>query len=90
MGWGAPGLSDDLGRWGGEFEAARARDAQMCGGGPPPLGLLERDIIEMQLRKEVQNFDNIDIYLSDIDIKQSIITTPIIPIIDIINKSLYR
>ena len=28
LGWGAPGLGDDLG----------------CGGGPPPLGLLERDI----------------------------------------------
>ena len=30
---------DDLG-WGGEA----TRDAQGCGGGPPPLGLLERDI----------------------------------------------
>ena len=42
MGWGAPGLGDDLG-WGGEA----TRDAQGCGGGPPPLGLglLERDII---------------------------------------------
>ena len=40
--------------------------------------------------KKVQNFDNIDIYLSDIDIKQFIIKTPIIPIIDIIDKSLYR
>ena len=36
---GAPGLGDDLG-WGGEA----TRDAQGCGGGPPPLGLLERDI----------------------------------------------
>ena len=40
LGWGAPGLGDDLG-WGGEA----TRDAQGCGGGPPPLGLLERDII---------------------------------------------
>ena len=39
LGWGAPGLGDDLG-WGGEV----TRDAQGCGGGPPPLGLLERDI----------------------------------------------
>ena len=39
MGWGAPGLGDDLG-WGGEA----TRDAQECGGGPTPLGLLERDI----------------------------------------------
>ena len=39
LGWGAPGLDDDLG-WGGEA----TRDAQGCGGGPPPLGLLERDI----------------------------------------------
>ena len=39
LGWGAPGLGDDLG-WGGEA----ARDAQGCGGGPPPLGLLERDV----------------------------------------------
>ena len=41
MGWGAPGLGDDLG-WGGEA----TRDAQGCGGrgGPTPLGLLERDI----------------------------------------------
>ena len=38
--WGAPCLGDDLG-WGGEA----TRDAQGCGGGPPPLGLLERDII---------------------------------------------
>ena len=38
MGWGAPGLGDDLG-WGGEA----TRDAQGCGGGPPPVGLLERD-----------------------------------------------
>ena len=43
MGWGAPGLGDDLG-WGGEA----TRDAQGCGGGPPPLGLLERDIIGAQ------------------------------------------
>ena len=42
LGWGAPGLGDDLG-WGGEV----TRDAQgcTCGGGPTPLGLLERDII---------------------------------------------
>ena len=40
LGWGAPGLGDDLG-WGGEA----TRDAQGCGGGPPPLGLLERDIM---------------------------------------------
>ena len=39
LGWGAPGLGDDLG-WGGEA----TRDAQGRGGGPPPLGLLERDI----------------------------------------------
>ena len=39
LGWGAPGLGDDLG-WGGEA----TRDAQGCGGGPPPLGLLERDV----------------------------------------------
>ena len=39
MGWGAPGLGDDLG-WGGEA----TRDAQVCGGGPTPLGLLERDV----------------------------------------------
>ena len=39
LGWGAPGLGDDLG-WGGEV----TRDAQGCRGGPPPLGLLERDI----------------------------------------------
>ena len=39
LGWGTPGLGDDLG-WGGEV----TRDAQGCGGGPPPLGLLERDI----------------------------------------------
>ena len=39
MGWGAPGLVDYLG-WGGEV----TRDAQGCGGRPPPLGLLERDI----------------------------------------------
>ena len=39
LGWGAPGLGDDLG-WAGEA----TRDAQGCGGGPPPLGLLERDI----------------------------------------------
>ena len=39
LGWGAPGLGDDLG-WGGEA----TRDAQGCGGGPPPLGLLERDM----------------------------------------------
>ena len=38
LGWGAPGLGGDLG-WGGEA----TRDAQGCGGGPPPLGLLERD-----------------------------------------------
>ena len=41
LGWGAPGLGDDL-RWGGEA----TRDAQGCGGGSPPLGLLERDISE--------------------------------------------
>ena len=40
LGWGAPGLGDDLG-WGGEATC----DAQGCGGAPPPLGLLERDII---------------------------------------------
>ena len=40
LGWGAPGLGDDLG-WGGKA----TRDAQGCGGGPPPLGLLERDIM---------------------------------------------
>ena len=39
LGWGAPGLGDDLG-WGGEA----TRDAQVCRGGPPPLGLLERHI----------------------------------------------
>ena len=39
LGWGAPGLGDDLG-WDGEA----TRDAQGCGDGPPPLGLLERDI----------------------------------------------
>ena len=39
LGWGAPGLVDYLG-WGGEV----TRDAQGCGGRPPPLGLLERDI----------------------------------------------
>ena len=39
LGWGAPGLGDDLG-WGGEA----TRDAHGCGGGPSPLGLLERDI----------------------------------------------
>ena len=39
LGWGAPGLGGDLG-WVGEA----TRDAQVCGGGPPPLGLLERDI----------------------------------------------
>ena len=46
LGWGAPGLGDDLG-WGGEA----TRDAQGCGGGPPPLGLLERDINITQSRK---------------------------------------
>ena len=44
LGWGAPGLGDDLGR-GGEATC----DAQGCGGGPPPLGLLERDIQVMSL-----------------------------------------
>ena len=39
LGWGAPGLGDDL-RWVGEA----THDAQGCGGGPSPLGLLERDI----------------------------------------------
>ena len=39
FGWGVLGLCDDLG-WGGEA----TRDAQWCGGGPAPLGLLERDI----------------------------------------------
>ena len=39
LGWGAPALGDDLG-WGGEA----TRGAQGCGGGYPPLGLLERDI----------------------------------------------
>ena len=44
LGWwgvftGAPGLGDDLG-WGGEA----TRGAQVCGGAPPPLGLLERYI----------------------------------------------
>ena len=39
LGWGVPGLGDDSG-WGGKA----TRDAQGCGGGPPPLGLLERDI----------------------------------------------
>ena len=39
LGWGAPGLDDDLG-WGDEA----TRGAQGCGGAPPPLGLLERDI----------------------------------------------
>ena len=38
--WDAPDLGDDLGS-GGEV----TRDAQGCGGGYPPLGLLERDII---------------------------------------------
>ena len=42
LGWGASGLGDDLG-WGGEA----TRDAQGCGGGPPPLGLLERDITDL-------------------------------------------
>ena len=41
LGWGAPGHGDDLG-WGGEV----TRDAQGCGGGPSPLGLLERDITQ--------------------------------------------
>ena len=45
LGWGAPGLGDDFG-WGGEV----TRDAQGCGGGPPPLGLLERDIGSPRLR----------------------------------------
>ena len=44
LGWGAPGLGGDLG-WGGEA----TRDAQECGGGPPPLGLLERDIINAMM-----------------------------------------
>ena len=39
LGWGAPGLGNDLG-WSGEA----TRDAQRCGGGHPPLGLPERDI----------------------------------------------
>ena len=39
LGWGAPGLGDDLG-CGGEA----TRDAQVCGGGPLPLGLLEGGI----------------------------------------------
>ena len=43
LGSGTPGLGDDLG-WGDEA----TRDAQGCGGGPPPLGLLERDIMELR------------------------------------------
>ena len=39
LGWGAPCLGDDSG-WRGEV----TRDAQGCGGEPPLLGLLERDI----------------------------------------------
>ena len=39
LGWGAPGLGDDL-EWGGEA----TRGAQGCGGGPPPLGLFGGDI----------------------------------------------
>ena len=39
MGWGAPGVGDDLG-WGGEA----TRGVQGCGGGPPSLGLPGRDI----------------------------------------------
>ena len=49
LGWGAPGLGDDLG-WGGEA----TRDAQGCGGGPPPLGLLERDIKATDVCSETQ------------------------------------
>ena len=45
LGWGAPGLSDDLG-WSGEA----ARDAQGCGGGPPSLGLLESDITHLPFK----------------------------------------
>ena len=44
LGWGVPGLGDDLG-WVGEA----TRDAQRCGGGPPHLGLLERDIIRARV-----------------------------------------
>ena len=42
MTWGGllqPSVIDDLG-WGGEA----TRGAQGCGGGYPPLGLLERDV----------------------------------------------
>ena len=43
LGWGAPGLGDDL-----ESGGEATRDAQGCGGGPHPgLGLLERDIIDL-------------------------------------------
>ena len=59
MGWGALGLGDDLG-WGAlglgdglgwDGKANRDHDAQGCEGGPPPLGLLERDTKRAQKEK---------------------------------------
>ena len=49
LGWGTPGLGDDLG-WGDEA----TRDAQECGGAPPPWDCLRGILQELQILPEWQ------------------------------------